>query len=136
MTQSSVQILKLLQKRSANMMRKLALIMMLLIAVASAETVTMGNHTLAFNMDTPYIVQNNTINTIDGEIIFSDVRVNVGGTYMGYVQQNNKTYIVNIYEYYYLIIPIGDDYTLTSNMNLTDTVDFLKSLTVDKATAS
>jgi hypothetical protein len=114
------------------MLRNLVLIIVLLSIAASAETTTMKNHTLTFEMKKPYIIQNNRINTNDGSIIFSEVRVNVGGTYVGYVQSDNWTYLVNTMEHYYLIYPINGDYSMTSNMNLTNTIDFLRSLDVEE----
>ena len=115
------------------------LAMLAMLSVASAEKVQFGNYTATFNMKQPHLVQNDTIKTFDGSVLFTNTNASkILGKYVGYVGGVPHSYGIFVSDcYYYNIAYLGfSDIEIISRMNLTDTVDFLKSLKIEKTKAA
>lgn len=126
------------------------LAMLVLLSVASAETIQFGNYMAIFDMRQPHIIQDNALKTYDGKAeFFNDTRPLIGyfvGDYKGYsLYYSDKLDI-------YRILPKNDNLTMylimqdrtidttgvvmESSMNLTDTIDFLNTLKIEKTNST
>lgn len=123
------------------------LAMLVLLSVASAETIQFGNYTANFDMEQPHIIINNTIRTYFGYVYL------IQGTkpsmiYLApVIAQQHEVGTLNFgrasYDLYvsdevdYLVLPQNwlDTYIISS-MNLTNTVDFLKTLKIEKTNST
>lgn len=107
-----------------------------LIATTSAETIQFGNYTATFNMSQPLIIDNSSIRTFYGAISLH--RIGDGFVtdmyYIGDIKfldgKYGKIYKLNNYQYV-ATIPTPD-MSIISSMNLTSTIDFLKTLKIEK----
>ncbi len=114
------------------MLEKLVVILLLLISSAMAESITVGNYSFTFDMTSPYQIDYNTIKTPYGQITIYDGRpIRWDEVHVGNV--GNKYYLTK-YNDWYTARPLSFDasYSIESNMNLTDIVEFLKTLKVEK----
>lgn len=128
-------------------MRKLAIILALFLlllfsGIVSAETVQVGNYTISFDMNRPYVVENASFLK---EYDFRIVETAIGNFYLsssGYIG-DKPTYIGYLKTkdgssagFYFredtlnYAIAIKDDLCIYSTMNLSDTVDFVRSLDI------
>lgn len=125
------------------MLGKLVLVMMLLCVAVSAETLTIGNYSISFDYNRQHEIRNNdTLQTFDGVVMFwnsyneSRVMGGTDGTYIGETYYNNNICMISIsknQKYYNINTIDNNDVFMTSTMNLTDTIDFLKTLKIEKA---
>ena len=106
-----------------------------LIATTSAETIQFGNYTATFDMSQPHIIDNSSIRTFYGAIYLH--RIGDGFPDMYYIGdikfsdgKYGKIYKLNNYQYV-ATIPTPD-MSIISSMNLTSTIDFLKTLKIEK----
>ena len=111
------------------MLGKLALIMMLLCVAASAtDIIYSGIYKFTFDLPQPMY-----------GMIFEEAANNLtvkGIPYIGWMNVNGMQ--ADIYKTHtdaYICVPQSRDYYIGSTMNLTDTIDFLKSLKVEKVKA-
>jgi hypothetical protein len=122
-------------------------ILALLMSVASAETIQFGNYTATFDMKEPHIIVNNTIRTYYG-FIYLIQGIKLSTTDLApIIAQDHEVGVLNFdresYDLYvddemaYLVLPHNwlDTYIISS-INLTNTLDFLKSLKIEKTKAT
>jgi hypothetical protein len=119
----------------------IALALLLLIAISSAESIYLGDYNFTFNMSQSHVVDNNTIRTYYGDATLEVIRG--WGVYLpketihiGDVASQNKTFDMLLLGNKYIGLAGYHDtnstITLESTMNLTDTVEFLKNLKIER----
>ncbi len=114
------------------MLEKLVVILLLLISSAMAESIRVGSYSFTFDMKIPHQIDYNTIKTRDGQItIYDNVPVRWDGVHAGNV---GNDYYLTKYNDWYTARPLSFDasYSIESNMDLTDIVEFLETLKVEK----
>ncbi|MFB3766363.1 MAG: hypothetical protein ACE14P_14105 [Methanotrichaceae archaeon] len=128
------------------MLGKLVVILVVLISLGSAETIQVDGYNFTFEMNKNHIIDNDTIRTYYGFV--NPVVVNGSGVYLRkeYVfigTTNSRNEIFQIYErggedsdpqFFAIDASLFPNSTICvhSTMNLTDTIDFLKTLKVEK----
>ena len=120
------------------------ILLVALIATASAETIQFGNYTATFEMNQSHIIDHNAIKTYDGKIFFNNGTFELLGIVIGDYKGNVISYDQNT-DFFYIfpakftgtLLSESKVYVLgvqiLSSMNLTNTIDFLKTLKIDKA---
>ena len=107
-----------------------------LIATTSAETIQFGNYTATFNMSQPYVIDNSSIRTFFGAIFLH--RISDGFVtdmyYIGDIKFSDGNYgkINKLNNLQYVATIPTPDMSIVSSMNLTSTIDFLKTLKIEK----
>jgi hypothetical protein len=107
-----------------------------LIATTSAETIQFGNYTATFNMSQPHIIDNSSIRTFYGSIFLH--RISEGFVtdmyYIGDIKFSDRKYgkIYKLNTLQYVATIPTPDMSIISSMNLTSTIDFLKTLKIEK----
>lgn len=116
-------------------MLKLLVALWLIVAIGSAETITAGNYSFTFDMNRPHVIEGNAVKSYDGEIIFNvvDDPGPSSAILIGTVNSLIGPLFVGIIDNHYISAKrFGNDVVdVESNMNLTDTIDFLKNLKVE-----
>lgn len=111
-----------------------------LMGMASAETIQFGNYTANFDMKQPHIIDGNTIRTYYGYIIISKFDTPIDRTsshYIGDLQESNNYafyHYIQTQPSCYAAILTNMNEAVISTMNLTSTLDFLKTLKIEKRT--
>jgi hypothetical protein len=110
----------------------ITLMVLLLMSVSSAETIQFGNYTATFDMKRPHIIDGNIIRTYYGTFIFGENKTYDKLQYVGDVQLENQSGYLFINDKNYLIGVLNTAVDIESTMNLTSTLDFLKTLKIAK----
>jgi hypothetical protein len=129
----------------------IAFIMLMLIGIASvsAETFQFKNYTISFNMSQPHVVEGSIIKTYDGQVIFFNQTVRFDNGFDGYVgkyKDYTLIYYTDPIEYLllskafaYIVLKDPSGYMdvaglqIISTMNLTNTIEFIDTLKIEKA---
>jgi hypothetical protein len=121
------------------------LVILVLLGIASAETIQFGNYTATFDMKQPHINDNSNssdrfrILTLQGIIV---IYMNTTSASLG-VYPVDDSIMISGNKYSVGIIEKGGSYLfynqnsfISSRMNLTSTLDFLKTLKIEKTKAT
>jgi hypothetical protein len=114
------------------------LVILALLSVASAETIQFGNYTATFDMKQTHVIDSNSIRTFYGWVHFYEQpksMPNITFQSIGMASFNNHTTKVFL-ESSDIYLIADDGILLESAMNLTSTLDFLKTLKIEKTKAT
>ena len=125
-----------MQNDCKTMLGKLILIMMLLCISVSAEIIKSGDYNFRFNVNRPHVIEGNELKTFDGWVVITPTAENATDPDdVPYIGGVGRSFDINRdpQSGLYFCTPHPGKYYITSSLNLTDTIDFLKSLKVEKA---
>ena len=116
------------------MLGKLIIALMLLASVSSAETIQFGNYTATFNMSQPHIIDKQAhaaeIKTFDGKIeLLEGGKKSYDARFIGMVNEYSMSIFSDVG---YVLDNRKGDYFIFSTLNLTSTIDFIKTVKVEK----
>ena len=126
---------------------KLAVIVLavLMIGIASAETIKFGNYTAEFDMKQPHIIEGTTIKTYDGKVSFYNGTFELLGVVIGDYKKNIISYDQTTDLCHIFPIELSSEgahltsgkllvggVQILSSMNLTNTIEFLDTLKIKK----
>ena len=108
------------------------------LSVATAETIKFGNYTATFDMKQPHIIDSNSVRTFYGWIHFYEPHSmpDIPFQSIGTASFNNHTTKVFLEPSDTIYLIADDSILLESAMNLTSTLDFLKTLKIEKTNST
>jgi len=114
-----------------------AILFILLVPSAATESFYWAGYDWSFTMERPHIIDNSTatIRSYYGTIApfkYESQDVDLRGA-IGSVDSRNGTFLILKDDHYYVAFQVSGNRGIISDMNLSDTVDFIQSLNITAA---